>query len=924
MTEAVPPAAPLDVDRALVRSSAWMVGLRWTLRGIGVVNTFILARLLMPEDFGLVAMATLMIGLVEIFGQTGQILALIRHPNPTREHFDSVWTVTILIGAAITVLLWAISPLAAMYFHEPRAVGVVQVLAIRAFIGGFENIGVVAFRKDLQFSKEFRYQVAQRVINFFATIAIALWLRNYWALVAGMLGGRIIAVGVSYVVHSYRPRFCLTKVREIWSFSAWMLVVHVAQFLQDKADEFVVGNLTNAGTMGDYNVAADAATAPTVELVLPTTRALFPIFSKLADEPAALTEAYLKVFATIAILVCSTATGVTLVAHDFVAVTLGWKWMSAVPLVEWLAMSGAFYSIMQGAITLISATGHGKLSATLAISRTVLTFPAMVIAGLLGTVETVAATRTVLTFLFIPGVFFALARVLPLRVSDLLNRLWRPMLAAAVMTLVVKLCHPWLPDIPVVRLLLDAGIGAAAFISVLLYLWRMAGRPAGPEQAVVDAVRRKLSRSSVSMPQAETGGGPTILVVSAFAANTEWTVVKRGPIGRLRNRIRRTIDRLSWTMNGHWTFHYSSYNHYRDSNRGDSAIRRASIELLRGIYPGSAKIMEFGWDDVGQEFIDLARQGADLVVVAGGGYFFCDANGDLPARVRAHLAAFEQIDCPVVGLGLGMNRLLPQEGVSAPLSAETRQILAKFLGRLSLCSVRDKGTMEAFACVVETPPIVVPDPALLLLPRPVAGLPQRTDGDGVWIGVNLAFHGPLATRLLANLFPVMVAALRSIQEQQHCRFLYFVHSASERLLPRLLARAGIHTLVVDCCPEEMLSWYGLLDVHVCEMLHSAILAANANVPALNLAYDEKNLAFYELMGLTEVLPVSTVTADQIIHHLNALLAEVELRRAALRQRKSELGLDMDRFLTMVAAVVEPTAAGQVRLCLDGEDVSASV
>ena len=277
MTEAVSAAPSFDVTRSLVRSSAWMVALRWTLRGIGLVNTFILARLLTPEDFGLVAMATLIIGLVEVFGQTGQILALIRHPNPTREHFDTVWTVSIIIGAAITLVLWLLAPQAALFFHEPRAVGIIQILALRALIGGFENIGVVAFRKDLQFSKEYSYQVAQRVINFVFTIGIAFWLRSYWALAIGILGGRVITVVISYLIHPYRPRFCLTKTVEIWSFSVWMLLVHVAQFLQDKVDEFVVGNMTSPEIMGNYNVAADAATAPTIELVLPTTRGCSPL-----------------------------------------------------------------------------------------------------------------------------------------------------------------------------------------------------------------------------------------------------------------------------------------------------------------------------------------------------------------------------------------------------------------------------------------------------------------------------------------------------------------------------------------------------------------------------------------------------------------------------------------------------------------------
>jgi polysaccharide pyruvyl transferase WcaK-like protein len=763
----------------------------------------------------------------------------------------------------------------------------------------------VAFRKDLQFSKEFSYQVAQRVITFIATIGVAIWLRSYWALVLGILGGRAIAVAVSYVIHPYRPRFCLSKVSEIWSFSAWMLLVHVAQFLQDKADEFVVGNMTNTETMGNYNVAADAATAPTVELVLPTTRALFPIFSRIANDPKILTEAYLGVFATIAILVCATATGVTLVAADFVGVVLGPRWMNAVPLVEWLAMSGAFYSIMQGAITLISASGHGRLSATLAISRTAVTIPALIAAGWLGSVETIAATRTVVTFLFIPGVFFALARILPLRISDLLHRLWRPVLAAAVMAAMVELCHPLFPDLPPLRLFLDAGLGAMTFAATLLVLWRIAGRPGGPEQAIVAAVIRPFA-AKPSLPEADvSSSGVRIFVVSTFSSRTECLPINRGAVGWLRNRGRRLFDHIAWRLGLGWSFHYSVYQDQRDSNRGDSAIRRASVQLLAEAFAHDVQITEFGWDQIDECFALAANRSADLVVIAGGGYFSSDADGNLPNRTILHLRAFERISCPIVGFGLGLNCLLSHQRDHPRLTTISAAILKRFVDGMTLCSARDDVTRAALT-FGSVPPVLIPDPALLLDSKAVV-LPQRHPPDGLWVGINLAFHGRASTALLARIFPIVVEALGALKQRYPCRFFYFIHSDAERLIPRLLARADIDSTVIDGPPEEMLSWYSLLDVHLCEMLHSAILAANVGVPALNLAYDVKNRAFYELMGLSDVLPAATATAEEILLRLVRMVDERGVRRQAILRRDVELRHDMDVFLARVVALIrEPT------------------
>src|ERR1051326_3694523 len=135
----------VSVQRRMLRGSAWMIAWRWCVRGIGLVSTVVLARLLTPADFGLVAMAMLVVGLVEVLGEAGLNLAIIRHPDPTREHLDTAWTLAIGAGTAVALVLFIVAPLGAAYFHEPRAIPLIRFLALRAFVDGFENIGVALF-----------------------------------------------------------------------------------------------------------------------------------------------------------------------------------------------------------------------------------------------------------------------------------------------------------------------------------------------------------------------------------------------------------------------------------------------------------------------------------------------------------------------------------------------------------------------------------------------------------------------------------------------------------------------------------------------------------------------------------------------------------------------------------------------------------
>jgi lipopolysaccharide exporter len=488
----MPSPTTINVGGSLFRGSAWTVGLRWGLRGLGVINTFILARILVPRDFGLVAMAMVVVGLVEVLGESGQLLALIRHPDPTREHYDSVWTLGILVAITLTVILWLIAPLGGLYFHEPRAVFLIRLLALRTLIDGFDNVGVVAFRRDLQFGRDFAFQFLQRVLGVIVTVGFALWLRDWRALALGILFGRAFGTVLSYVMHPYRPRLCFTKIPEMLSFSSWMLAVHIAQYINDRADEMVVGGLGSPAAMGNYSVASDTATAPTAETVLPVARALFPVFARIQEDKAAVRDAYLNVLAATCMLSVSVGGGTALIAGDFVAVALGPNWLQITPLVQILAIAGGLYGIMQNGIPVMTATGHQRLSAQITASRAALTLLAIVPAAVFGNIVTIALARTLVTAAFIPGILLTLSRVLEIPVAEMLAHIWRPFGAGAAMAIAVLAVHGAAPNIPIVRLPIDIATGAVCYIATMLLLWAMAGAPAGVEAAVVKQVLPRL------------------------------------------------------------------------------------------------------------------------------------------------------------------------------------------------------------------------------------------------------------------------------------------------------------------------------------------------------------------------------------------------------------------------------------------------
>ena len=293
----------------MLAGSIWMIALRWAIRLTGLVSTVILARLLNPSDFEIVAMAMLVVGMLEILNQTGQKLVLIRHASPGREDYDTAWTLSVLVGCAVGVFILALSPVASAYFHESRALPVMQCLAVRSVIAGFENIGVVDFRRDLRFDRFFSYNVYPKLIAFVVTVGLAFALRNYWALVAGILANQITAVAMSYTLHPYRPRFSLVKLREMHSFSGWTLFKQIGFYFNAQIDQAVIGGLLGAASMGRYAVAADLATSASQEINDPMVAVLFPVMATIRHNSEKLRDLYIKVLSWSAVVCASTSVG---------------------------------------------------------------------------------------------------------------------------------------------------------------------------------------------------------------------------------------------------------------------------------------------------------------------------------------------------------------------------------------------------------------------------------------------------------------------------------------------------------------------------------------------------------------------------------------------------------------------------------------
>jgi O-antigen/teichoic acid export membrane protein len=480
------------------KGAAWMVAARILDRGIGLASIVVLARLLVPADFGLVAMATVVVALLELFVSFGFDTALIQHKSAERRHYDTAWTFNVIFGALMAAALLAAAAPTASFYGEPRLEPVVMCLAAAALIQGFENIGTVEFRKELRFRKEFGLIFARRITTFAVTIPLAIVLRNYWALVIGIVVSRLASLLLTYWVHEYRPRFSLAARAELFRFGKWLVLTNMLNFLGTKSADILVGKIAGARELGLFSLSYEIANLPTSDLIAPINRAIFPGYAKKAADPAELKASYLQVIGLIAVLLVPAGTGIAAIADLLVPVALGVNWIDAIPAIVVLSFFGVLFALKSNNHYVYLALGKPNLAALLGTVHIAILLPMIAVGSAKAGAFGVAVGYLVAQALFTPFSLAVLRRALGLGLAEQVAALYRPFLAAAAMYAGVRLVANAFDTTPydgvalLGPLLACVATGAVLYALVLYLLWAGLSKPDGAERRIVELIQARI------------------------------------------------------------------------------------------------------------------------------------------------------------------------------------------------------------------------------------------------------------------------------------------------------------------------------------------------------------------------------------------------------------------------------------------------
>jgi len=490
----------------MAKGAAWLFLLRLFIRGLGFISTLILARLLVPADFGLVAMATAATAFIEMLGDFGFHVFLVQKQDLSSDDLDTAWTVQMIIAALQSAVLACLAIPYARFYGEPRLTMVMWILSASTLLSGAKNIGIIHFQRELQFHLEFRLRATCKLVAFVVTVALAWLMRSYWALVIGSVVLRVTELFLSYSMHPHRPRFRIRGSREIFSFSKWIYCNTTLNFLFQRSPDFVIGKLAGAGPLGLFSLGFEIAFLPRAEMAAPINRVAFPAYAKMRHDLKALQDGYLYVLGMIVIGVFPACLGISATANVLIPFLLGEKWAGSVPIVQILGIAGALGSLVSNAEPVFLAQGKPWILTWLMTLRIVILLPCMILItpkyGVIGT----AGSFLLADLIVIPFTFSVIFRALRIRFMDLVRELYRPLVSGAVMYVIVAF---WAA--PVVKVTGNTWhsfavfglvpLGALIYAVCILLLWVISGKPAGSAEAnIIRLLKERMHRWTARKP----------------------------------------------------------------------------------------------------------------------------------------------------------------------------------------------------------------------------------------------------------------------------------------------------------------------------------------------------------------------------------------------------------------------------------------
>jgi len=310
-------------------------------KAIGPIIFIVLARILLPDDFGVVAAATVIISFSQVIWDAGLAKALIQRQGQIDASATVVFWLNVVLGIVVAVLLVAVAPLIAGFFGDERITVVVRVLAFQIPLSAVASVHTALLQKELQFKKLFYIRLLTTVLPGAASIPMAVSGLGYWALIAGVLVGQVTQTTVLWLTNAWRPTFSFDRLlaRELLLFGRWVMLSAVIGWFYAWMDAIVVGHYLGSHDMGIYRTGNTLVTMVFGLAFAPMLPVLYSLFSRAQDDVPKLRNALMFVARAIAMVSLPVAVLLFSLQHQIASLIFGPEWTGIAFVIGVLALT---------------------------------------------------------------------------------------------------------------------------------------------------------------------------------------------------------------------------------------------------------------------------------------------------------------------------------------------------------------------------------------------------------------------------------------------------------------------------------------------------------------------------------------------------------------------------------------------------------
>jgi len=323
-------------NKVIVGSSIFALS-KFTQRLIGLVSTLILARLLTPEDFGLVAICAIFIAFTTELSQSGNEEYIIQKQELEDSDLHTAWTFSFILRVVFFLLILIMAPTISDYFDKPELQLALSIVSLTLIISGLQNPGLILLRRNINYKPIFWLTFISKFLSFLFVITYAYFERTYWAILFGDIVRASIACLGSYLITKNKVGISLTNIKEQWIYVRWLIPKSLLGFTRSQIDKVILSATLSFEDLGKYHLARSLVDLPGNNFLVPITEPLLAAFAKFKTNKEKLNFSFQISHLMLSIITFPIVGLFYFFPSSIVTVILGDKWLEIIPCLSILS-----------------------------------------------------------------------------------------------------------------------------------------------------------------------------------------------------------------------------------------------------------------------------------------------------------------------------------------------------------------------------------------------------------------------------------------------------------------------------------------------------------------------------------------------------------------------------------------------------------